>query len=177
MKGDLVSLSIGLATSVLVSAAFAGDTAPGGLTPQQALRAWSAALESSDLERTVGAYDDSSDTVVLLSWGKKRTGLHEIRREYEAAFKEVVFDKVALESLAVQQCGQVAWATSVFKADTTRQSDQTRWRLSIQTSFVLKQSGNVWKIVLEHSSPIAGVPRVQRRPSPAPEASPNDQQE
>ena len=73
-----------------------------------------------------------------------------------------LFDKVVLEDLVVRQQGQVAWAICRFKADTTRRSDQSRWRLEIRTSFVLKQSDHGWKIVLEHSSPIAGVERATR---------------
>ena len=173
MKHALILLPVCLATSVLVSSTCGGETGSGGLTPQQALRAWADAMESSDLERTVGFYDDSSDTIVFLSWGEKRTGLQEIRKEYEAAFKDVVFDEVTLESLSVHRYGQVSWAASVFKADATRRSDLTQWCLHIRTSFVLRQRGDTWKIVLEHFSPIAGVPRAQRRSCPGPKVSPD----
>ena len=139
------------------------------------LRDWTDAIESSDLGRIVECYDDSKDAVVFLSWGESRTGRQEIRKEYETAFKNVVFDDVTLDVLKVHRCGQVAWATSVFKADTTRRSDQTQWHLTIRSSFVLRQAGDTWKIVLEHSSPIAGVQRAQRRSSPHPDAGPDRQ--
>lgn len=97
------------------------------------------------------------------SRGTARKGIAEIRKMYEEAFDEVVFERVDLTSLNVRQSGKIAWATCRYKAETVVRADHSRWTLEVRASFVIKQDNDSWKIVLEHFSPIEGVPRVQRR--------------
>jgi ketosteroid isomerase-like protein len=132
-------------------------------TPQKTLQQWCEAVKAGTLERVLACYEDGDDVVVILSWGVMRTGIADVRREYESAFNEVVFENVELRDLSVRETEQVAWAVARFQADTTRRSDQSKWRLVIRTSYVLKQTDDGWKIVFEHSSPIAGVDRATRR--------------
>jgi ketosteroid isomerase-like protein len=131
--------------------------------PKEFLEHWAESLLDGKLDRTVAFYEDSKEVVAIQSSGKVRKGIAEIRKEYQAAFDEVEFEKVSLKSLSVRQNGGVAWATCEFKADTRVKADQRAWLLHVRSSFVLERSGKSWKIVLEHFSPIAGIPRVQRK--------------
>lgn len=128
-----------------------------------ALGEWTKALESSQIESTLAFYVQNDDVVIVHSTGELVRGTDAIRKTYEDAFAEVVFDDVSLKDLLVRQSGDVAWAVCRFVADTTRHSDEAKWRIEIRTSFVLQRRGTEWKIALEHSSPIRNVPRIRRR--------------
>jgi len=134
-----------------------------GTTPEESLREWASVLCKGRVTEVVAFYDDSEDTLAIQSTGRLRKGTAEIRKEYESAFEEVTFERVTLGDLTVRQDGDAAWATCRFVAQTLRRADKTKWTLEVYTSFVLKQSGKMWKIVLEQSTPITGVPRVRRR--------------
>jgi sugar phosphate isomerase/epimerase/ketosteroid isomerase-like protein len=132
----------------------------GGTKAESVLQAWASELGKGNADDMTAFYEESEDTIVIQSTGRVRKGTSEIRKEYLAAFAEVVFERVTLGDLTVRQHGNVAWATCRFKALTSHRVTHTKWTLEVYTSFVLKQSNNTWKIVLEQSTPIAGVPRV-----------------
>ena len=152
-----------MAVTGLYCAFFIAGQAAGDTTAEDTLHEWAAAFSEASVEKMVGFYEDSKDVLAIQSTGRVRRGAAEIRKEYEAAFDEVIFDKVTLADLRVRQSGDVAWATCELRANTTRKSDTTGWTLRVYTSFVLKLSGDTWKIVLEQSTPIAGVARVKQR--------------
>ncbi|UCF13900.1 MAG: nuclear transport factor 2 family protein [Phycisphaerales bacterium] len=131
-----------------------------GTTPEGFLREWASGLSEGSADDMTAFYEDSKDTLAIQSTGRMRKGTAEIRKEYESAFEEVVFERATLGDLTVRQNGDVAWATCRFKALTLHKVQNTKWTLEVYTSFVLKRSGKTWKIVLEQSTPIAGVPRV-----------------
>lgn len=133
------------------------------VSAQGFLHRWAASFSEGNADAIVAFYEDSKDVLAIQSTGQVRKGTAEIRREYEAAIDEVEFEQVTLENLTVRQSGDVAWASCEFRANTLRHFDQTRWTLRIYTSFVLKRAGTTWKIVMEQSTPIAGVPRVKQR--------------
>jgi ketosteroid isomerase-like protein len=140
-----------------------GPTEQLGGSPEESLRAWASVLCKGSLADVVGFYDDSEDTLAIQSTGRVQKGITEIRKEYESAFEEVVFERVTLADLTVRQDGDAAWATCRFTARTSRRADKTKWTVEVYTSFVLKRSGKTWRIVLEQSTPIADVPRVRPR--------------
>lgn len=117
----------------------------------------------ADATRLLEHYSNSSETTIFLSTGDLRQGPAEIAAEYNAAFREVRFERVELEDLHVQEGRDLAWARCRFKAYTVRLIDQSRWLIDVRTSFVLARTDDSWQIVFEHSSPIAGVERVRRR--------------
>jgi ketosteroid isomerase-like protein len=132
-------------------------------SPEQVLRDWAKAWRSSKIAAMTAFYEDSKEVVAWESSGKVRAGATGIRQMYQDAFEEVVFDAAVLEELKVREQGDVAWAHGRFKADTTVHADKSRWVLHVRASFVLTRDGDTWKIVFEHFSPLADVPRVQRR--------------
>ena len=136
------------------------------LAVEKFLEEWAASLKTGDVNKTAGLYEDSNDVVAIQSTGNVRKGIGEIRKEYENAFNEVTFEKVELQNLIIRQQGQIAWASCRLKADTKVRQSNAAWILEIYTSFVLKHSGGQWRIVLEQSTPIAGIPRVRPRQKP-----------
>lgn len=137
--------------------------AAGDATAEEVLRKWAVALSEGSVDKMAAFYEDSEDVLAIQSAGRVRGGPAEIRKEYGAAFQEVVFERATLADLSVRQSGDVAWATCELRANTIRNSDNTKLTLRVYTSFVLKFSGRTWKIVLEQSTPIAGIPRVKLR--------------
>jgi len=148
----------GLCCLVPVASRAADDT-----TAKAVLYKWAGTLTHGSVDKMVSFYEDSRDVLAIQSTGRVRKGAAEIRKEYEAAFAEVQFEGASLADLVVRRSGDVAWATGELRADTIRRSDSTQWTLRVYTSFVLKFSGETWKIVLEQSTPMAGVPRVKQR--------------
>jgi len=131
-----------------------------GTTPEGFLWEWASGLSEGNVDDMTAFYEDSKDTLAIQSTGRIRKGTAEIRKEYQSAFEEVVFERVTLGDLTARQNRDVAWATCRFKALTLHKVQNMKWTLEVYTSFVLKRSGKTWKIVLEQSTPIAGVPRV-----------------
>jgi ketosteroid isomerase-like protein len=154
-------------TSLLFVAIAAGcHTADRSGTPAQAsareaLEAWSGAFLTGDTDRMVARYDGSPALVVIHSDGRICRGIEETRSAYATAFDQIAFEKVAFEALADGESGDLAWATGRFRARTRRKSDDTEWRIEVSMSFVMRRSGRSWKIVLEQSTPIAGVDPVR----------------
>ncbi|MHC4560894.1 MAG: YybH family protein [Planctomycetota bacterium] len=134
-----------------------------GTTPEGFLREWVSGLSKGSVDDMTAFYEDSKETLAIQSTGRIRKGTAEIRKEYQSAFEEVVFERVTLGDLTVRQNRDIAWATCRFKALTSHKVKNTKWTLEVYTSFVLRRSSKTWKIVLEQSTPIAGVPRVSPR--------------
>lgn len=130
--------------------------------PEQLLQNWAAAWPDASVETMVSFYDSKS-AVAIESSGAMHKGLPAIRRMYRSAFEEVVWEKVRLKDLEVHRKGDVAWATCRFRADATLKANDARIVFTSQGSCVLRRTDSSWKIVLEHFSPIAGVPRIQPR--------------
>lgn len=132
-------------------------------TAELFLNRWVATLQTGNFEQMVSLYEDSNDVIVIQSTGKIRKGIGEIRKEYESAFHEVVFEKAELENLIIRHDGDLAWAACRFRADTKTKQDNSTWILEIYTSFLLKRTDSKLRIVLEQSTPIDGIPRVRPR--------------
>ena len=113
-------------------------------TAENFLKEWATSLQTSDADKMAGLYEDSNDVIAIQSTGQIRKGIGEIRREYEKAFNEVVFEKAELQNITIHRKGDVAWSACRFKADTTVKQDNSTWTLEIFTSFVLKRTGGKW---------------------------------
>ena len=158
----MTAVDVAHVASVLFCLATA-DIAEESVRPEDALRQWAGTFQSSDIVKMVAFYEDSQQVVAIESTGKMHRGAAAIRKMYAEAFEEVEFERVSLEILSARQNENIAWATCRLKADTVVRTDKSRWSLQIQGSFVLKRDKGIWKIALEHFSPIPGVPRVQPR--------------
>ena len=132
-------------------------------TVENFLKEWTASLQTGNVDQMAGLYEDSNDVTIIQSTGRIQKGIAEIRKEYEKAFDEVVFEKAELKNITIRNQGDVAWATCRFRADTSTKLENSAWTLEIFTSFVLKHTGGKWSIVLEQSTPIADIPRIRAR--------------
>ncbi len=160
MKVTTIIMGVLLAGYGLLASA---SVEQGGTAPAAFLREWASGLSAGSVDDTIAFYQDSKATLAIHSTGRMRRGTAEIRKEYQSAFAEVVFERVTLGDLTVRQNRDVAWATCRFKALTLVKANNTKWTLEVYNSFVLQRSGKKWKIVLEQSTPIAGVSRVSPR--------------
>jgi ketosteroid isomerase-like protein len=112
-------------------------------------------------------YADSDDLVVIPSSGEMHKGFAAVKKAYDQAFREVVFSDSEVTELTVKQLDDVAWGSYRHRYKMRILADKTRWQVEIRTTVVLKRNKESWQIVLEHSSPIAGTPRI--RPLDRPE--------
>jgi ketosteroid isomerase-like protein len=142
-----------------LNVAWAADDPP---SPAKFLQSWADAWGASDVGKMMAFYDSAKETTAIESLGHVRKGPDEIRKMYQDAFDEVVFDRLKLTLIAEGQHGSVAWATCRYRAETRLKSDNSRYVLEVRGSFVMKKDKDAWKIALEHFSTIPGVPRVRR---------------
>ena len=132
-------------------------------TPREALESWAEAWKSGNVEKLLPFYEDSKDVVAVASSGHLHKGLAEVRKMYEAAFREANWERVTLEGLEIRRDGNTAFGICRFKADFAPKAGKAKLVFTAQGSFVLRKHESSWKIALEHYSPIADVPRVQPR--------------
>jgi ketosteroid isomerase-like protein len=162
-----------LLAGLLAGCHAAGTTTTGPTgSPESALKAWSDSFLTGSVDSVAACYGPEEDVVLIHSTGASQRGIDAIRKEYEAAFDEVTFEKTAYQPTGLWQEGDVAWATGRFTAGTCRKADRSHWILEIQTSFVLRAVDGAWKIALEHSTPLEGVPRIRPADAPSPSRNP-----
>jgi uncharacterized protein (TIGR02246 family) len=138
-----------------------GACADDSTSPTKLLRNWAAAWRAGDVDKMMTFYDSAKETIAVESLGQIRQGPSEIRKMYEDAFDEVVFDRVTVTPITQGRHGSVAWATCRYKAETRLKSDDSKYVLEVRGSFVLKEEKDTWKITLEHFSTIPDIPRVR----------------
>ena len=125
------------------------------------LQKWAKSWQTSDADKMMSFYDSAKETVAVESLGHIRKGPAEIRKMYQGAFDELIFDRVSLTPITQGQHGSVAWATCRYKAEIRLKSDNTKYVLEVRGSFLMKQEKETWKITLEHFSTIPDIPRVR----------------
>jgi uncharacterized protein (TIGR02246 family) len=159
----MVRLAV-ICTALVIGPTVASGTRAQDLpSPEDTLRQWGKAFKEGRLTDVMAFYQDSERVLAWESSGKTRKGRAEIRAMYEEAFAEVVFESITLSALDVRQCGDAAWATCRFTADTVLRADGSRWTLDVRASFVLQREKDAWMIAFEHFSTVEGVPRVRRK--------------
>ncbi len=164
--GRFVGLTIrrALACTVVALLAFLSGAARADDSASTAkfLQSWANAWRSSDVDKMMAFYDSGKETTAIESLGQIRQGPDQIRKMYQGAFDEVVFDRVTLTPIIEGEHGSVAWATCRYKAETRLKSDDSRYVLEVRGTFVMKKGKDGWKITLEHFSTVPDVPRVRR---------------
>ena len=139
----------------------ASDMAVADDSPASFLESWAAAWRSSDVDKMMSFYDTAKETTAIESLGHIRKGPAEIRKMYQGAFDEVVFERVTLTPLVHGQQSTVAWASCRYRAETRLNADNSKYVLEVRGTFVMKRVAGSWKITLEHFSTIPDVPRVR----------------
>jgi len=131
--------------------------------PKATLDRWASAWRTGDVAKMLAFYDRSKDVVVIASSGRRYDGAAGVRKMYEEAFGEADWKNVELHDVKVLQDGDIAWTTCRFQAEMLVKPNDVTLVFTSQGSVVLRRSENRWIIVLEHFSPIANVPRIQRK--------------
>jgi ketosteroid isomerase-like protein len=150
----VVALLFGCLTSVAVP----DEVAAGA---EATLNSWASAWRAGDVDRVLSFYERSKDVVAIASSGRRYDGALGVRRMYEEAFNEAEWRQVELRDVKVLRDGNLAWATCRFQAEALVKPSDAAFVFTSQGSVVLRRSGDGWKIVLEHFSPIASEPRIQ----------------
>jgi len=122
---------------------------------------WADALKAGDLEVVLGLYAGSSEVLAVESKGNVRKGPEGIRQMYVDAFKEVDFETVEVEPMQVHLEDDTGFCYFVLRSKTTVKEDKSHWELHIQGTWLVKKVKGEWKILVEHFSPLEGVPRVK----------------
>jgi hypothetical protein len=123
----------------------------------------------------LSCYESSADTVLFHSTGSVVRGIDAIGRDYTAAFGSTEFLAVDYKPMVVRQIDASAWMTGRLWMH-TRQAGRD-YVLEIGTSFNLRWMDGAWRIVMEQSTPLEGVPRIREaRPGETP-APPNKTQQ
>ncbi|MCA9235357.1 MAG: nuclear transport factor 2 family protein [Planctomycetales bacterium] len=125
------------------------------------MQTWADAWESSDVDKMMTLYAPGKETIAIESMGHLRRGPAEIRKMYQGAFDELIFDRVTLTPIAQSQHDSIAWAAYRYKAEIRLKSDNAKYVIEVQGTFVLKKEDDSWKIAMEHFSTIPDIPRVR----------------
>ncbi len=147
--------------SVAISATMAGAAEPPDV--RRVLAAWADTWRTGDVDRMMAFYDDSRMTVLIESRGVMHRGAAAIRLYYRNALTQMIWEKVELEELEIDRHGDAAWAVFRFKAEGQAKEPAMPLAFDFRGTIVLKWDGRAWRIVQEHLSPIADVPRVRTR--------------
>ena len=132
-----------------------------------AIRSWTDAFLRRDVQGMLSCYEPSADTVLFHSTGAVVRGIDSISRDYTAAFGSTEFLAVDYQAIVVRQIGASAWLTGRLWMH-TRQAGRD-CVLEIGTSFSMRWMDGAWKIVMEQSTPLEGVPRIREvRPGETP---------
>jgi ketosteroid isomerase-like protein len=133
-----------------------------GPSPKEAIQGWAKALTSKDPADVLRFYAESEDLIVIFSSGHQIKGYAVVKKLYDDSARRIAFYESEVTEVAVQRLADVAWVACRHRARYRDLTDDSKWQLEIRTTFVLKRHKDGWRIVLEHSSPIADVPRVNR---------------
>lgn len=131
---------------------------------RQVLLSWAASWRGGNVDRMMAFYDDTRTPVLIESRGVMHRGLPAIRLYYRNALTQMVWEKVEIEELDIQRHGECAWVVFRFKAEGQAKDPPVPLAFDFRGTMVWRWDGRAWRIVQEHLSPIADVPRVRTRP-------------
>ncbi len=129
-------------------------------TPEQFIKQWAAAYNKNDPTLMTDFYEQSKDVDVIISAGIRHRGFKALQKAYTDDFKAVRFYDSRPINISSRMIGDIALVTFEHQFKSRVIQDDSRWRVHVRTTSVLKQIKGRWKVVLEHSSPIHGTERV-----------------
>ena len=129
-------------------------------TPEKLIEQWAAAYNKNDPALLLAFYEQSEDVDVIISAGIRHHGFKAVRNAYTDDFKAVRFHDSKAINLSSRIIDNTALVTFEHQFKSRVVEDNSRWRIHVRPTSVLKRVKGTWKIVLEHSSPIRGTERV-----------------
>lgn len=131
------------------------------------LRSWTQVFLRRDVPTMLEHYAPAADTILIHSPGVVVRGIDAIRRDYATAFGSTEFLAAQYQPAFVREVGTCAWATGRLWMH-TRQAGRD-FVLEIWTSFTMQWIDGSWRIVMEQSTPLEGIPRIRElRPGETP---------
>ncbi|MEM7455911.1 MAG: nuclear transport factor 2 family protein [Planctomycetota bacterium] len=128
---------------------------------RDALEAWAAAFNSNDSEVLLEFYDNSNETVVVVSSGTLVSGLESFESVVRTDFQFVTFSDSRIEDVHERQLtDEVSVFTFEHRFVANVTEEDTRLQGHVQTTIVMQKLDGIWKIVSEHSSALPDVERM-----------------
>jgi ketosteroid isomerase-like protein len=155
----IISVLAALCANLAVLPCFAQDAGP---SPKETIEKWAKALMSRDPADALRFYAESEDLIVIISNGSQFKGYSAVKKDvHERSSRDLAFYESEVTELVAHSVADVAWGACRQRVRYRVFADDSKWQLEVQTTFVLKRHKDGWQIVLQHSSPIAGVPRIK----------------
>jgi len=109
-------------------------------------------LREQNLEKLMGYYVDSPDTVAIGSYGQPLVGYDAIRAVFEEEFqKQAPTDMITMGNIQAISYGDFAYSTSISTRFVKDEEGRTTQQLGRHTT-VLEKHGDRWKVIQSHFS-------------------------
>lgn len=122
---------------------------------------WTQAFIAGDTRSMMKHYADRDDLRVTFSSGRQLSKFKAVASEYDASFKDGVFIESKLMKPVMRRVGNAAYVHGEHQLIMRFPDDPGKYRLHVRTTLVLERIEGEWQIVLEHSSTIENIPRIQ----------------
>ena len=143
----------------LMPALLANADGKGHASPAQFVADWAASFNKNDTELLLAFYEESKETLLIMSAGIRCHGYEAIKRAYHSDANKVRFYDSKPNIISTRTLGDTAVITLEHKFKTEFVDNKSHWQVHVQTTMVLNRRNGQWKIAMEHSSPIKGVDR------------------
>ena len=143
----------------LMPALLANADDQGHASPAQFVADWAASFNKNDPMLLLAFYEESKETLLIMSAGIRCHGYDAIKGAYRSDANKVRFYDSKPNIISIRTLGDAALVTLEHKFKAEFVDNKSHWQVHIQTTMVLKRRNGRWKIVMEHSSPIKGVDR------------------
>ena len=130
-------------------------------TPSEFMGKWVESYNKNDAKSISSFYDQSEKTDCLISGGLWRRGFKAISKMYLEDMRDVRFYDSKAENIRSRTIGNTAVVSFIHRFKYEVKSSGVNYRIHIRTTATLLRDNKSWKIISEHSSPIAGIVRAQ----------------
>lgn len=122
---------------------------------------WAASYLNNDATATLDFYLLDESSRIIVSAGVMFQGEQAIEKFYAESYRDVEFTASKAKAVKTQLLDDMAIITFEHRYEFTVRADKSRFKGHIRTSSILRRADGEWKIVHEHSSPIAGIERIE----------------
>jgi len=126
------------------------------------IRDWADTFNENRPDELLAFYDRSEQLDVILSSGVRLRGYKAVEKVYREDQNIVRHYDSGTKELSTRILGDTALVTFEHLYKFRSLEDDSRWQVHVRTTTVLHWKARRWRIVLEHSSPIHGIERMER---------------
>lgn len=148
--------------AVLLSAGSAGAAEGDVASVESFVKRFAATFNENDPAALATLYEETDDLEVVFSSGIRHRGFKTLRTAYveDQAHNRYSNSRCKILSVRVFDGGDTAIATFEHMFGFRVIADDTRWKVHVRTTSVLRRVKGEWRIALEHSSAIRDVDRI-----------------